>query len=81
MCSAFGMKREHVCHRKASWDTARISDEFKLSTNRIRIESDVLQLEDELAPGLVPKVYLFDSVMNCCVMEDLSNHTYYVQHL
>ncbi len=60
---------------KQAGDTARISDEFKLSTNRIRIESDVLQLENELAPGLVPKVYLFDSVMNCCVMEDLSNHT------
>ncbi|MES5941960.1 MULTISPECIES: S-methyl-5-thioribose kinase [unclassified Bacillus cereus group] len=60
---------------KQAGDTARISDEFKLSTNRIRIESDVLQLEEELAPGLVPKVYLFDSVMNCCVMEDLSDHT------
>ena len=42
---------------KQAGDTARISDEFKLSTNRIRIESDVLQLEEELAPGLVPKVY------------------------
>lgn len=37
---------------KQAGDTARISDEFKLSTNRIRIESDVLQLEDELAPDL-----------------------------
>lgn len=60
---------------KQAGDTARISDEFKLSTNRIRIESDVLQLEQELAFGLVPKVHLFDSVMNCCVMEDLSDHT------
>ncbi|EEL52309.1 MULTISPECIES: S-methyl-5-thioribose kinase [Bacillus cereus group] len=60
---------------KQAGDTARISDEFKLSTNRIRIESDVLQLEQELASGLVPKVHLFDSVMNCCVMEDLSDHT------
>ncbi|MBE7120228.1 S-methyl-5-thioribose kinase [Bacillus cereus] len=60
---------------KQAGDTARISDEFKLSTNRIRIESDVLQLEEKLASGLVPKVYLFDSVMNCCVMEDLSDHT------
>ncbi|MBT2661434.1 S-methyl-5-thioribose kinase [Bacillus sp. ISL-45] len=60
---------------KQAGDTARISDEFKLSTNRIRIESNVLQLEGELAPGLVPDVYLFDDVMNCCVMEDLSDHT------
>ncbi|MEW8969358.1 S-methyl-5-thioribose kinase [Mesobacillus jeotgali] len=60
---------------KQAGDTARISDEFKLSTNRIRIESNVLKLEGELAPGLVPDVYLFDEVMNCCVMEDLSDHT------
>ncbi|WP_369901266.1 S-methyl-5-thioribose kinase [Bacillus manliponensis] len=60
---------------KQAGDTARISDEFKLSTNRIRIESDVLKLEGELAPGLVPQVYLYDDVMNCCVMEDLSDHT------
>ncbi|WLR54981.1 S-methyl-5-thioribose kinase [Mesobacillus subterraneus] len=60
---------------KQAGDTARISDEFKLSTNRIRIESNVLKLEGELAPGLVPDVYLFDKVMNCCVMEDLSDHT------
>jgi 5-methylthioribose kinase len=60
---------------KQAGDTARISDEFKLSTNRIRIESNVLMLEGELAPGLVPDVYLFDDVMNCCVMEDLSDHT------
>ncbi|MEH7885611.1 S-methyl-5-thioribose kinase [Bacillus sp. JJ1609] len=60
---------------KQAGDTARISDEFKLSTNRIRIESNVLKLEGELAPGLVPEVYLFDHVMNCCVMEDLSDHT------
>lgn len=60
---------------KQAGDTARISDEFKLSTNRIRIESNVLQLEGELAPGLVPDVYLFDRMMNCCVMEDLSDHT------
>ncbi|MEN1938472.1 S-methyl-5-thioribose kinase [Paenibacillus sp. 102] len=60
---------------KQAGDTARISDEFKLSTNRIRIESNVLQLEGKLAPGLVPDVYVFDGVMNCCVMEDLSDHT------
>lgn len=60
---------------KQAGDTARISDEFKLSTNRIRIESHVLKLEGKLAPGLVPEVYLYDDVMNCCVMEDLSDHT------
>ncbi|CEG26483.1 S-methyl-5-thioribose kinase [Bacillus sp. B-jedd] len=60
---------------KQAGETARISDEFKLSTNRIRIESNILKLQEELAPGLVPKVFLYDDIMNCCVMEDLSDHT------
>ncbi|MBY6037126.1 S-methyl-5-thioribose kinase [Fictibacillus nanhaiensis] len=60
---------------KQAGHTARISDEFKLSTDRIRIESNVLQLEDKLSPGLVPMVYLFDDVMSCCAMEDLSDYT------
>lgn len=60
---------------KQAGSTARISDEFKLSTNRIRIESNVLKLQHKLAPGLVPEVILYDDVMNCCVMEDLSGHT------
>ncbi|MDF2557634.1 MAG: putative 5-methylthioribose kinase [Bacillales bacterium] len=55
--------------------TARISDEFKLSTDRNRIESEILILEDKLTDGLVPKVYKYDSIMNCCVMEDLSDYT------
>lgn len=59
---------------KQAGETARISDEFKLSTDRIRIESNILQLEGELAPGLVPVVYKYDEIMNCCVMEDLSDH-------
>jgi 5-methylthioribose kinase len=60
---------------KQAGETARISDEFKLSTNRIRIESNILEMEGKLAPGLVPEVFLFDDIMNCCVMEDLSDHT------
>jgi 5-methylthioribose kinase len=60
---------------KQAGDTARISDDFKLSTNRIRIESNILKLHGKLAPSLVPIVYLYDHIMNCCVMEDLSDHT------
>jgi len=60
---------------KQAGETARISDDFKLSTNRIRIESNILKLQGELAQGLVPKVFLYDDRMNCCVMEDLSDHT------
>jgi len=55
--------------------TARISDAFVLSTDRNRIESEILILEDKLAPGLVPLIYKYDEVMACCAMEDLSDYT------
>ena len=60
---------------KQAGNTARISDEFKLSTDRNRIESEILVLEGKLTNGLVPKVYKYDPIMNCCVMEDLSDYT------
>lgn len=45
-----------------------------LTTDRNRIEAEALQVEWELAPGMVPEVYLFDPVMCCLCMEDLSDH-------
>lgn len=59
---------------KQAGPIARISDEFKLSPDRNRIESEILQMQNDLAPGFVPEVYKYDPVMNCCVMEDLSDH-------
>jgi 5-methylthioribose kinase len=59
---------------KQSGPVARISDEFKLSPDRNRIEYEILKLEEKLAPGLVPKVYVYDPIMNCTVMDDLSDH-------
>lgn len=59
---------------KQAGPVARISDEFKLSPDRNRIESEILQLQYKLAPGFVPEVYKYDPVMNCCAMEDLSDH-------
>nr|WP_316570879.1 S-methyl-5-thioribose kinase [Neobacillus sp. YIM B06451] len=59
---------------KQAGPVARISDEFKLSPDRNRIESEILSLQDKLAPGFVPKMYHYDPLMNCCVMEDLSDH-------
>ncbi|MGM7636646.1 S-methyl-5-thioribose kinase [Bacillus sp. Hm123] len=59
---------------KQAGPVARISDVFKLSPDRNRIESEILTLQEELASGLVPKVYSYDPVMNCCVMDDLSDH-------
>ena len=59
---------------KQAGDTARISDDFKISPDRNRIEYDILKLQSELAPGLVPTVYGYDENMNCTIMEDLSDH-------
>lgn len=60
---------------KQAGTTARISDEFVLSTSRNKIETEALQLQHELAPGLVPKIFILDETMSCCVMEDLSHLT------
>ncbi len=59
---------------KQAGPVARISDEFKVSPDRNRIESEILTLQHELAPGFVPKMYHYDPIMNCCAMEDLSDH-------
>ncbi|MBD5094292.1 MAG: S-methyl-5-thioribose kinase [Subdoligranulum sp.] len=45
-----------------------------VSTDRNRIEANILTLEDTLAPGFVPKLYFYDPVMCCMVMEDVSDH-------
>lgn len=60
---------------KQAGNTARISDDFKLSTDRNRIEAELLEFEGKLAPGLVPVVYKYDNIMSCCSMEDLSSYT------
>jgi len=52
----------------------RISAEMKVSTDRNRIESEILVLQEKYAPGLVPTIYGYDTVMCACVMEDLSDH-------
>ncbi|WP_019414903.1 S-methyl-5-thioribose kinase [Paenisporosarcina sp. TG20] len=60
---------------KQAGTTARISDEFVLSTSRNKIETEALQLQHMLAAGLVPEIYLLDETMSCCIMEDLSHLT------
>lgn len=59
---------------KQAGPTARLSDQFKVSPDRNRIEHDILVIENDLAPDLVPKVYGYDPVMNALAMEDLSDH-------
>lgn len=59
---------------KQAGPVARISSDIKVSTDRNRIESEILRIQHELASELVPQVFSYDPVMNCCVMEDLSDH-------
>ncbi len=59
---------------KQAGESLRISAEMKVSTDRNRIESEILQIQDQYAPGLVPKIYKYDTVMCACAMEDLSDH-------
>ncbi len=59
---------------KQAGESLRISAEMHVSTDRNRIESEILQLQDKLAPGTVPKIFGYDTVMCACAMEDLSDH-------
>jgi 5-methylthioribose kinase len=52
-------------------DTSVRIKSVDISTDRARIEAEALMLQGRLAPGLVPKVYLYDPIMCCIVMEDL----------
>lgn len=54
--------------------TTRISQDIHLSTDRNRIESEILQLQYRLVPGSVPEVYLYDEVMCVMAMQDLTGH-------
>ncbi len=67
-------RSNHSIIIKQSGPVARISDEFKLSPDRNRIEYEILKLQQQFAPGLVPKVYAYDPIMHCTVMDDLSDH-------
>jgi 5-methylthioribose kinase len=59
---------------KQAGEALRISAAMRVSTDRNRIESEILILQDKYAPGLVPKIFGYDTVMCACVMEDLSDH-------
>ncbi|WP_058308002.1 S-methyl-5-thioribose kinase [Gracilibacillus massiliensis] len=59
---------------KQAGPVARISDEFKVSPDRNRIESDILKIQYDYVPEYTPKTYQYDPVMNCFAMEDLSEY-------
>jgi 5-methylthioribose kinase len=51
-----------------------VGESWPLSLDRARIESEALQIQAKLAPGLVPTVYHYDADLALTVMEDLSDH-------
>lgn len=53
----------------------RIAKSLHASIDRGRIESDILNIQNECAPGWVPKVYLYDSVMKAIIEEDMVGHS------
>lgn len=52
----------------------RISADMHIDTDRNRVESEILILQGKLAPGYVPEIYCYDTVMCTCCMQDLSDH-------
>ena len=48
--------------------------DWPLDIGRGAIEKRILDIEYELTEGAVPKVYFYDKVMCCMVMEDLSDY-------
>lgn len=60
---------------KQAGETLRISSDMSVSMDRGRIEARILQLQEKNAPGLVPKVYLYDEIMCAMIMQDMIGHT------
>ncbi|MHC6201709.1 S-methyl-5-thioribose kinase [Breznakiellaceae bacterium SP9] len=59
---------------KQAGEQLRISAAMRITTDRNRIESEILIIQDKYAPGLVPKIFKYDTVMCACLMEDLSDY-------
>lgn len=53
----------------------RIAKSLHASIDRGRIESEILHIQEECAPGTVPHVYLYDPVMKAIIEEDMIGHT------
>lgn len=58
---------------KQAGPVARISDEFVVSTDRNRIEYQLLKVYNDIVAAYVPKVYDYDLERHCLLMEDLSD--------
>ncbi|GGB11596.1 S-methyl-5-thioribose kinase [Macrococcus hajekii] len=59
---------------KHSGVTARISDEFVLSTDRTIREGRLIEAHSRYVPDQLPEIISIDLVMKCVVMEDLKDY-------
>ena len=65
----------HSIYIKQAGDTLRISEDMTATLDRNRQESEILQIEEKLAPGMVPHIYFYDTVMSASGMEDCTNYS------
>ncbi|MCC6093421.1 MAG: S-methyl-5-thioribose kinase [Eubacterium sp.] len=72
VCRVTDDKGHSIYIKQAGLET-RISKDMKASLDRNRQESEILQLEEKMAPGMVPHIYFFDTVMCASGMEDCSD--------
>lgn len=59
---------------KQAGSALRISKDMKLNIDRGKIEAQILGIQGQFSPGLVPKVYLYDEKMCAIIMEDMIGH-------
>lgn len=67
-------KKGHSLYIKQAGDTLRISEDMTATLDRNRQESEILQIEESFAPGMVPHLYFYDTVMSASGMEDCSDY-------
>lgn len=59
---------------KHAGPSLRIDSTMTASTDRNRIESEILLIQGKQAPGKVPEVFYYDTTMCACIMEDLTGY-------
>lgn len=72
VCRVYDAKGHSIYIKQAGLET-RISKDMTASLDRNRQESEILELEEKMAPGMVPHIYFFDTVMCASGMEDCSD--------
>jgi 5-methylthioribose kinase len=72
VCRVTDGKGNSIYIKQAGLET-RISADMTASLDRNRQESEILQLEEKMAPGMVPHIFFYDKIMSACGMEDCSD--------